>query len=392
MPLGGKYRLIDIPISNCINSELRRIYVLTQFNSSSCTATSRHLQVRQFRPRLRRDPRRPADARPGATGTRAPPTPCARTCVHLASYPHELVLILSRRPALPHGLPRRARAAHRDRRRRHHRHDPGRAPRGRAPSASCRSAPDRRDHPLRGEAAGRRRCWTSCGSTGAASTGRWSSVGAPTRSSPRWASTSSTARCSMPRSPGTDADFGKHVIPGMIKTTPRPTPTSSRATGRTSARSAPSTRPTSTSATPLPEFNFFDTIAPIYTHARFLPASKINGAGSIAAVISDGCIIDDARHRALARRHPQPIEAGATIRDSLVMGARLLRDARPGRRRRRAADRASAKGLHDRARDHRQERPHRRSACASRPTESRPISTGPTTTFATASWSCRRAR
>ena len=35
VPLGGKYRLIDIPISNCINSEIERIYVLTQFNSAS---------------------------------------------------------------------------------------------------------------------------------------------------------------------------------------------------------------------------------------------------------------------------------------------------------------------------------------------------------------------
>ncbi len=35
VPLAGKYRLVDIPISNCLNSELRRIYVLTQFNSAS---------------------------------------------------------------------------------------------------------------------------------------------------------------------------------------------------------------------------------------------------------------------------------------------------------------------------------------------------------------------
>src|SRR6202007_2783781 len=35
VPLGGKYRLIDIPVSNCINSGLNRIYVLTQFNSVS---------------------------------------------------------------------------------------------------------------------------------------------------------------------------------------------------------------------------------------------------------------------------------------------------------------------------------------------------------------------
>jgi glucose-1-phosphate adenylyltransferase len=35
VPFGGKYRLVDIPISNCINANLRRIYILTQFNSAS---------------------------------------------------------------------------------------------------------------------------------------------------------------------------------------------------------------------------------------------------------------------------------------------------------------------------------------------------------------------
>jgi glucose-1-phosphate adenylyltransferase len=35
VPLGGKYRLVDIPISNCLNSNIRQIFVLTQFNSAS---------------------------------------------------------------------------------------------------------------------------------------------------------------------------------------------------------------------------------------------------------------------------------------------------------------------------------------------------------------------
>jgi glucose-1-phosphate adenylyltransferase len=35
VPIAGKYRLVDIPISNCINSEIKRMYVLTQFNSAS---------------------------------------------------------------------------------------------------------------------------------------------------------------------------------------------------------------------------------------------------------------------------------------------------------------------------------------------------------------------
>jgi glucose-1-phosphate adenylyltransferase len=40
VPLAGKYRLIDIPVSNCLNSEIYKIYVLTQFNSASL---NRHL-------------------------------------------------------------------------------------------------------------------------------------------------------------------------------------------------------------------------------------------------------------------------------------------------------------------------------------------------------------
>jgi glucose-1-phosphate adenylyltransferase len=35
VPFGGKYRIIDIPISNCINADLKQIYILTQFNSAS---------------------------------------------------------------------------------------------------------------------------------------------------------------------------------------------------------------------------------------------------------------------------------------------------------------------------------------------------------------------
>jgi glucose-1-phosphate adenylyltransferase len=41
VPIAGKYRLVDIPISNCINSEMKRMYVLTQFNSASL---NRHIK------------------------------------------------------------------------------------------------------------------------------------------------------------------------------------------------------------------------------------------------------------------------------------------------------------------------------------------------------------
>src|SRR5437764_4894953 len=42
VPLGGKYRIVDVPISNCLNSQLLSIYVLTQFNSMSL---HRHIQA-----------------------------------------------------------------------------------------------------------------------------------------------------------------------------------------------------------------------------------------------------------------------------------------------------------------------------------------------------------
>ena len=42
VPIGGKYRLIDIPISNCLNSNLRRIFVVTQYNSESL---NKHLSM-----------------------------------------------------------------------------------------------------------------------------------------------------------------------------------------------------------------------------------------------------------------------------------------------------------------------------------------------------------
>lgn len=47
VPIGGKYRLIDIPLSNCINSGINQIYVLTQFNSASL---HHHLRSYAFDP------------------------------------------------------------------------------------------------------------------------------------------------------------------------------------------------------------------------------------------------------------------------------------------------------------------------------------------------------
>ena len=95
VPLAGKYRLVDIPISNCINSDLRRIFLLTQFNSSSL---HRHIQES-----YRFDTFSPgfveilaAEQRPGRTDWYQGTADAVRqNLLHLDSYPHRLVLILS---------------------------------------------------------------------------------------------------------------------------------------------------------------------------------------------------------------------------------------------------------------------------------------------------------
>ncbi|MFN2476575.1 MAG: glucose-1-phosphate adenylyltransferase [Chthoniobacterales bacterium] len=71
----------------------------------------------------------------------------------------------------------------------------------------------------------------------------------------------------------------------------------------------------------LPQYSFFDASAPIYTHPRFLPGSKINGATLRQAIVADGCIISDAHIERSVIGVRSLIQTGATIRNSIVMGA-----------------------------------------------------------------------
>ena len=71
----------------------------------------------------------------------------------------------------------------------------------------------------------------------------------------------------------------------------------------------------------VPEYSFFEPDSPIYTHPRFLPGSKINGATLRQAIISDGCIISDAHLERCVVGIRSVIQSGATIRNSIIMGA-----------------------------------------------------------------------
>jgi glucose-1-phosphate adenylyltransferase len=71
----------------------------------------------------------------------------------------------------------------------------------------------------------------------------------------------------------------------------------------------------------VPTFNFFDQIDPIYTMQRFLPASKVSGTLVQRAIIADGCIITDAHIDRAVIGIRSVIESGTTIRNSVIMGA-----------------------------------------------------------------------
>lgn len=72
---------------------------------------------------------------------------------------------------------------------------------------------------------------------------------------------------------------------------------------------------------PLPRFDFFESGSPIYTRGRFLPSSKINEARISKSIVSDGCILTraDIHHSIIGIR--SRLDEGVQVRDSIIMGA-----------------------------------------------------------------------
>src|SRR5205814_9071393 len=71
---------------------------------------------------------------------------------------------------------------------------------------------------------------------------------------------------------------------------------------------------------PRPRFDFFDMTAPIFTRARFLPASKINGATIEQSLISDGCIIDRSTIRQCVLGLRSIVGEGTELSRAVVLG------------------------------------------------------------------------
>ena len=72
---------------------------------------------------------------------------------------------------------------------------------------------------------------------------------------------------------------------------------------------------------PLPQFNFFDADSPIYTRTRYLPPSKLHNCEIANSLVSEGCIINQARIARSVVGVRSRIEQGARIEDTYLMGA-----------------------------------------------------------------------
>ncbi len=74
-------------------------------------------------------------------------------------------------------------------------------------------------------------------------------------------------------------------------------------------------------ASPLPKFNFFNAESPIYTRSRYLPPSKLHGCDIDNSMVSEGCIMNGvyARNSIIGLR--SRLDVGVRIEDSIIMGS-----------------------------------------------------------------------
>ena len=74
-------------------------------------------------------------------------------------------------------------------------------------------------------------------------------------------------------------------------------------------------------ASPLPKFNFFDAESPIYTRSRHLPPSKLHDCDIDNSMISEGCILNGVHARNSIVGLRSRVDVGVRIEDSIIMGA-----------------------------------------------------------------------
>lgn len=317
VPLAGKYRLVDIPISNCINSDINRIFILTQFQTASL---HRHVQgTYHFDPFGGGfvDILSAEQTEKGSDWYQGTADAVRRNLIHFRSFPHDLVLILSGDQlyrmdyrkiidqhqasgadvtiaAIPFPVSKVAglglmqvnddlsieRFVEKPK-------DPAVID-----SLTLSPAVEARLTTKTGE----KHCLASMGIY------------------------IFNRRALADALDNTMTDFGKEIIPGLLgkkKLFAHIFEGYWEDIGTVKAFFDANLA----LAQPLPPFNFFDPAAPIYTQDRYLPASKLNHCRIDHAVIGDGCIIADSTIKRSVFGIRSFVEEGCTLEDVIVMGS-----------------------------------------------------------------------
>ena len=290
VPLAGKYRLVDIPISNCINSGLKRVYLLTQFNSASL---HRHISQSYKFDHFTGGFVEILAAEQTATDTswyQGTADAVRKNMIHFMNHPFEYMLILSgdqlyrmdfRAVIAQHAesgaditiatIPVARNDAqslgimHIDETRRITRF----VEKPKDPAVLDTLRLDRNSYSEFGIKEDKELFLASMGIY-------------------------VFNRAVIKELLDNDLiDFGKHIIPGAIKTH-KVCSYVYQGYWEDIGTIRSFFEANLDVASELPRFNFFDMSAPIFSRPRFLPGSKINGAQIDHAIISDGCIINHA--------------------------------------------------------------------------------------------------
>ncbi len=290
VPLAGKYRLVDIPISNCINSGLRRVYLLTQFNSASL---HRHISQSYKFDHFSGGFVEILAAEQTFSDTswyQGTADAVRKNMIHFLNHDWEYLLILSGDQLYRMDF-REVIDFHRERQ---------------ADITLATLPVSRRDSEslgiMQADAEGR--------ITRFVEKPKDPAVQDSLRLDPAWYAQMGIqgegelflasmgiyvfSRKAIRKLLDNDlADFGKHIIPQAIENC-RVYSSAFQGYWEDIGTIRAFFEANLDVTSELPKFNFFDMSAPVFSRPRFLPGSKINGAQIDHAVISDGCIINHA--------------------------------------------------------------------------------------------------
>lgn len=314
VPIAGKYRLVDIPISNCLNSWIRKIYVLTQFNSASL---NRHIKntynfdvfSHGFVDILA------AEQTPKSTNWFQGTADAVRQSLHhLSNYDYDQVLVLSGDQLYQMDY-RNLLEVHKEE----------------GADVTIATLPVTADEAtgfgiMKTNEEGMIESFVEKPSADELS--KWSSDTAPEMQKQGKVYLASMGIYVFSKDimlrlfdENPDAtDFGKEIIPKAIEEGSKVSSYSFDGYWTDIGTISSFFDANLDLAKTLPEFNLYDNEQVIYTRARYLPASKLTGTNLERVLISEGCIIEASRIENSVIGIRARIGKGTTIENSIVMG------------------------------------------------------------------------